>query len=56
MKRTIKITFLLLLSLTGLILTSGCRSLAEEDPNEQQIPWATPADWEGQLPGMPGGF
>ncbi|WP_238710820.1 hypothetical protein [Oceanipulchritudo coccoides] len=57
MKRTTKIIFLLLLSFTGLFLMSGCRSLAEEDPNEQQIPWATPANWEGQLPGMPsGGF
>lgn len=26
----------------------------EEDPKEQQIPWATPADWENQMPGMPG--
>lgn len=32
---------------------AGCRSIVEEDPNEAQIPWATPADWEGQVPGMP---
>jgi hypothetical protein len=36
-----------------MIAFSGCASLLEEDPNEQQIPWATPADWEGQVPGMP---
>ena len=56
MKRTTKLIFLLPLALAGLFLNSGCRTLAEEDPNEQQIPWATPADWEGQMPGMPGGF
>jgi hypothetical protein len=55
MKRTTKIIFLLLLSLTGLLFLSGCRSLAEEDPNDQQLPWATPAGWEGRLPGMPTG-
>lgn len=53
MKRTLKIIFLLSLILPGLFGLSGCRSLAEEDPNEQQLPWATPADWEGQMPGMP---
>ncbi len=53
MTRTRKRLFLTLFG--GLILTlSGCTSLMEEDPNEQQIPWATPADWENQMPGMPG--
>mgnify|MGYP005847236253 CR=1 FL=1 len=55
MKRTrLKYLFLGLLILTigGL---SGCRNIIEEDPNEAQIPWATPADWEGQVPGMPRG-
>jgi hypothetical protein len=48
---------LLLLALLACVAAAltGCRTLAEEDPNDQQIPWATPADWEGQLPGMPGG-
>lgn len=53
MTRTRKRLFLTLFG--GLILAlSGCTSLMEEDPNEQQIPWATPADWENQMPGMPG--
>jgi hypothetical protein len=41
--------------MTGLFAFTGCRNIVEEDPNEAQIPWATPADWEGQLPGMPSG-
>ena len=54
MTRILK-TLLAILSLAALIGTmTGCRSLVEEDPNEAQIPWATPADWEGTLPGMPG--
>jgi hypothetical protein len=32
---------------------AGCATLAEEDPNTQQTPWASPATWEGQIPGMP---
>lgn len=55
MKRISKSTLLLGLILTGLFSLTGCRSIVEEDPNEAQIPWATPADWEGQLPGMPSG-
>lgn len=37
---------------------TGCTNIMEEDPNEAQIPWATPADWEGTVPGMPnqGGY
>lgn len=48
--------FLILLTLLAVAFfgLSGCRSIVEEDPNEAQIPWATPADWEGQMPGMPG--
>jgi hypothetical protein len=53
MKRTIKIICLLSLLIPGLFGLSGCRSLAEEDPADQQLPWATPANWEGQMPGMP---
>jgi len=53
MKRTLK-RILALGLLTALVAgITGCRSLVEEDPNEAQLPWATPADWEGQLPGMP---
>lgn len=54
MKGTRKSIFLACLLMVVLAGLSGCRSLAEEDPNEAQIPWATPADWEGQVPGMPG--
>jgi hypothetical protein len=58
MKRIFKLVVIALLLGAGMFATTGCRSLAEEDPNEAQIPWATPADWEGQIPGMgrPGGF
>jgi hypothetical protein len=52
MKRPFKI-LMLLTSLVALGLCAGCASLMEEDPNDQQLPWATPADWEGTLPGMP---
>jgi uncharacterized protein YceK len=54
MNRITKKTFLTLSILIVLLAISGCSSLIEEDPNDQQIPWATPADWEGQVPGMPG--
>jgi hypothetical protein len=53
MNRISKNLFFVLSALLGMIAFSGCASLLEEDPNEQQIPWATPADWEGQVPGMP---
>lgn len=53
MKRIERKLFLFCLLAAGLAGLTGCTSLMEEDPNEQQIPWATPADWEGQLPGMP---
>lgn len=42
------------LAIVMLAALGGCRNLMEEDPNDQQIPWATPADWENQMPGMPG--
>ena len=53
MKRFNKLIFLGILLTAGLFVNTGCRSLREEDPNEAQIPWATPADWEGTVPGMP---
>ena len=53
MKRIIKQLFLTFFLLTSLVAFSGCTNILEEDPNEQQIPWATPADWEGTVPGMP---
>ncbi len=46
------ITLLLLALALG---TTGCRTLADEDPDSQEIPWSQPASWEGQGPmGMPG--
>lgn len=58
MKRIFKQFVIALLLLAGMFAITGCRSLVEEDPNSAQVPWATPADWEGQVPGMgrPGGF
>ncbi|MEY3001560.1 MAG: hypothetical protein RL648_1774 [Verrucomicrobiota bacterium] len=53
MKRNPKTIWTILLTCAAMLALSGCASLLEEDPNEQQIPWATPANWEGQLPGMP---
>ena len=53
MKPFLKTLFLTLLTFSVLAALTGCRSLVEEDPNEAQLPWATPADWEGSLPGMP---
>jgi uncharacterized protein YceK len=53
MKRNTTTPWIFLLFALSLVALSGCASLLEEDPNEQQIPWATPANWEGQLPGMP---
>jgi len=44
------VAFSLFLASLGL---TGCASLAEEDPNSQETPWAAPAGWEGRVPGMP---
>ena len=52
-RKTTRILLLCLITL-GVLSLTGCTSLMEEDPNEQQIPWATPANWEGSRPGMPG--
>jgi len=45
-----------LLALAGLIAlsASGCRLLTEADENAvDQLPWNTPATWEGQIIGVP---
>ena len=52
MKRIRKQLTLSLILFIGLLALTGYRIL-EEDPNEAQIPWATPAQWEGTVPGMP---
>jgi len=51
MKTRYIILFALSFATLGL---SGCASIMEEDPNSQETPWNQPADWEGQMPGMPG--
>jgi hypothetical protein len=40
-----------LLVLFGALL-GGC---ALQSPQDSSIPWAKPADWEGQIPGMAAG-
>ena len=54
MKRINGKLLLLCILAAALAGLTGCRTLAEEDPNDQQLPWSTPADWEGTIPGMPG--
>jgi len=44
----------LFLTLATIGLISGCSTITEEDPNSQQTPWASPAGWENNVPGMPG--
>lgn len=55
MKRISKQLISIITLLGALFAITGCSSILEEDPNDQQIPWATPAKWEGQVPGMPTG-
>jgi uncharacterized protein YceK len=40
---------------TALLLSAGCASIfREEGPSDgSQLPWNTPASWEGQGIGMP---
>ena len=52
MNSTIKKLFIVLSFAAAMLALGGC-AILEEDPNEAQIPWATPANWEGQVPGMP---
>ena len=54
MKRINKKLFLSLLLVAALGAITGCTNIMKEDPNAAQIPWATPADWEQRVPGMPG--
>lgn len=51
MKRAI---LALLLAATTALLGAGCRTVAEDDSNAaDQLPWNTPASWEGQVIGVP---
>lgn len=51
MKRAI---LALLLAATTALLSTGCRTVAEDDENAvDQLPWNTPASWEGQVIGVP---
>lgn len=42
-------TILYLLLLFGLMMTTGC---FDASPDDQEIPWSRPADWEGGVPGI----
>ncbi len=42
--------FCILFSLIATIVLSGCFAEAYED--DSKLPWAQPANWEGQIPGM----
>ena len=44
-------TLTLLLLLSGLFFQTGCFNTS---PDEQELPWSRPADWEGGVPGMGG--
>lgn len=52
MKRIHKLLLSMLLTSLAFAI-SGCTTLREENPEDHQLPWATPANWEGTLPGMP---
>jgi hypothetical protein len=41
-----------LVALLTLLITAGCMS---ESPAETDMPWSSPAAWEGTMP-LPGGF
>lgn len=45
--------FIATVCLCASALFTGCASLLEEDPDSQQLPWASPAQWENTIPGMP---
>ncbi|MCC5842206.1 MAG: hypothetical protein JJT96_18970 [Opitutales bacterium] len=54
MKR-FRLSFAIFASLGLLLgLVTGCQTIAQEDPDSQEIPWGQPASWEGTVPGMPG--
>lgn len=44
--------FLLLFLLLGLLASTGCFNA---NPDDQELPWSRPADWEGGMPGGMGG-
>ena len=45
------VRFLLaMLAAGGALLLTGCGTT---DENMQEVPWSQPANWEGQMPGMP---
>jgi hypothetical protein len=54
MKRKFPRLIILCSALLGVALLSGCTNLMKEDPEDSPVPWATPANWENQVPGMPG--
>lgn len=45
-----RLSFILFLSLS-LIILSGCLNTS---PDDQELPWSRPADWETTIPGFGG--
>jgi hypothetical protein len=41
----------LLLLLAGLLFNTGCFNA---NPDDQELPWSRPAEWEGGVPGLGG--
>ena len=52
MKRTLALVVVLVLTMWGVC---GCGTLLESDPDNatDEQPWNRPADWEGQILGVP---
>ena len=44
-----RIFTLLLLLLLNLLAGTGC---FHANPDDQELPWSRPADWEGGMPGV----
>ena len=44
-----KLIFIFFLSILSSIFLSGCKN---ENIDDSALPWATPSDWEGKLPGF----
>ena len=42
-------TFILFILLLSLLMNAGCFNA---NPDDQELPWSRPADWEGGVPGV----
>ncbi|MBT3380069.1 MAG: hypothetical protein HN742_22600 [Lentisphaerae bacterium] len=43
----------MLLATVTAVLSCGCRTVPEDENAVDQLPWNTPAGWEGQVIGVP---